>query len=297
MTLRHMTIFVKVCELDSVTKAAEKMHISQPAISLAIKELETYYSVPLFDRLGRKLHLTQKGRQLLDYALHITALFEELDRNMQETDTSGTIRVGSSVTIGTHMLPKLLAEFAERFPDSMVQVTIDKSELIEERILNNELDFALIEGFCHYEQLADEAIWEDHLCIVCNPSHPLSAKQTVSIDEFKSCAFLLREHGSGTRELIDSTLIAHGISINPKWESISTEAIVNGIRHNLGISILPYSLIRPHIVAKRLHILQVEQLDFKRYFRIIYHRNKYLSRAAKEFILLSKQYNQKDSDG
>lgn len=289
MTLRHLTIFVMVCECKSITKAAEKLFLAQPAVSLAISELEKYYGIHLFDRISRKLFITEAGKQFLEYALHITGLFQEMETGMKNWDSIGSLRIGSSITIGTHFLPEYIDKFSSIYPEIKVHVTINNSKKIENMVLNNEVDFGLIEGILHTDRLISESFLEDDLVLVCGMRHPISTKTKITLEELKKQKFLLRESESGTRELFDSALLTYGTSIEPIWESVSTGAIIQALIKGFGISALPYYLVKDLLESKLLHRLYLEGIDFKRQFHIIYHKNKYLTKSALAFIRLCKE--------
>lgn len=210
MTLRHMKIFLTVCQKESITAAARELYLSQPAVSLAVKELEEHYGVPLFDRISKKLYLTQAGWQLMCYAERIVSLFETVESGLGKDGDTGTFRIGSSITIGTHLLPSLVKIFSTKYPKMKIRVLIDSSDVIEEKLLKNELDFGMIEGTVHSQSLKYHRFCEDRLAVVCAPEHPLTKKSTVALEEFLQQNFLLREPGSGTRELLDQALAVLG---------------------------------------------------------------------------------------
>ena len=293
MTLRHMRIFVAVCETGSVTAAAEKLYLSQPAVSLAIHELETHYGVRLFDRISRKLYRTAAGNRLLDYAVHISALFEEMEREIQNWDRLGALRIGSSITIGAALIPKAVSLYSQQYPDVEIKMVIDNSQIIERKVLANQVDFALLEGAVHDPNLIAEDFAHDQMVLVASPSHPLAAEPLpLSMEQLKHQRFLLRERGSGVRELFESVLLAHDISIEPTWESINAESIVEAVAQGLGVTVLPLSLVEKDVAGGRLVVLPVEGLDFHRKLKIVYHKNKYLSHSAQVFLDLCRQLAQ-----
>ena len=279
-----MKIFVAVCEENSVTKAADKLHIAQPAVSIAIKEIEDYYEVKLFDRISRRLYLTDIGRHFLEYAIHIVSLFDDMENNMRQWECSGNLRIGASITIGTHLMPGYVSAFYRIHPQSHIKVFIGSSELIEKKILQSELDFALIEGTVHSDSILCDTYRKDRLAVLCSPSDPLCENETISIEQLLSRPLLLREEGSGTRELFDHVLASLEYTYAPSWESTSTEALVNAAREGLGIAVLPYILVQAELEKGTLVELQVDNLHFDRGFHIIYHKNKLLTNPAKEFI-------------
>jgi len=281
-----MKIFASVCRENSITLAARKLYISQPAVSNAIKELEVYYGIPLFDRISKKLFLTEAGKKVFSYALHINSLFEELETVIKNSDGIGKLKIGSSITIGTHFMPNYIKKFALRFPNIQTFVTIDSSDIIEKLVLSNELDFALIEGVIHSENIISKDFINDELIVICGLENPLLKKEIVSINDLATQNFLMRERNSGTRELAESILLLHNISLNPIWESSSTEAIIHGVSKGIGISILPLQLVQDFIGRNQIKKLEVSGLKFNRQFHIIYHKNKFLTPASLDFINL-----------
>jgi DNA-binding transcriptional LysR family regulator len=286
MTLRHLKIFVCVCKEKSITKAANKLYVSQPAVSNAIKELEAYYNTPLFDRISKKIYLTEAGKTVYQYAIHIDSLFEELETVLHGLNLMGQLRIGSSITIGIHYISNYIKDFSIQYPNIQTYVTIDSSDVIETLILSNELDFALIEGMVHSPNIISKDFKKDELVVICETDHPLLQKEMASINDLSSQPFLMREKNSGTRELAESILSLHNISLKPIWESTSTEAIIHGVSKGIGISILPLQLVQEYINRGEIAKLEVNGLTFNRQYRIIYHKNKFLTPASLAFINL-----------
>lgn len=286
MTLRHMKIFVSVCKEMSISLAAKKLFISQPAVSNSIKELETYYGTPLFDRISKKLYLTEAGKTVYHYAIQINTLFEELDATIKKEDGVSQLRIGSSITIGTQLIPDYIKDFSKRFPHIQTYVTIDSSDVIEKLVLENELDFALIEGMVHSDNIISKAFIKDELIIICDLKNPLLLKEYITVNDLRNQPFLMREKNSGTRELAESILSLHNIDLHPVWESSSTDAIIHGVLRGIGISVLPLQLVKHYLESKQLCQLKVQGLNFSRQYHIIYHKNKFLTNAVLEFIKL-----------
>ncbi len=289
MTIRHMVIIRSVCENGyNLTKAAEVLHMTQPAVSLAIKELEQYYGVHLFDRIGRRLQITDVGRHFLQYAIHISDLFSDMETGLRDWDSKGIIRIGASITIGSQFLPCYVKAFTEVCPGIDVRVTVEQSESLERKILANKLDCALIEGIAHNPNIISEAYMEDYLSVICAPNKGWSQGQVISIDDFQRRRFLLRERGSGTREVFERVITQAGIHVIPVWESLSTTALVNAVINGLGIAVLPHRMILPALRQGLIHTVKVEGLSFTRNFHIIYHKDKFLTTSTKRFIALCK---------
>lgn len=291
MTIRHLKIFLSVCESGcNTTKASEELHMTQPAVSLAIKEPEQHYGVVLFDRIGRRLKITEAGQRLMEYSSHIVSLFDDMEKGMKNWDSFGVIRIGASITIGSQFLPSYVKAFYSRFPGTEVNAVIGPSELLEQKILDNDLDFALIEGVPHTPSLVAEEYMEDHLAVICPANGCFYQGKQLSIDEFRRQKFLLREHGSGTRETFDRTVEAAGFSVTPAWEAMSTTALVNAVINGLGIAVLPYRMVIGPLERGLIVSVSVEGLSFSRKYQIIYHKEKYLTSSARAFIDLCRNY-------
>lgn len=297
MTLRHMTIFRTVCESGyNTTKAAAKLHMTQPAVSLAIKELEQYYGVHLFDRIGRRLRITDAGGRFLEYAVHITDLFTDMETVLRSWDSKGILRVGASITIGSQFLPSYVKAFSKISPGTDVRVSVEQSARLEQKILDNKLDCALIEGIAHDPAILSEAYMEDRLAVICSVEKGWKQGQTISLKEFRRQRFLLREPGSGTREVFDMAAEQAGIYVTPAWEAMSTTALIDAVIQDLGIAVLPQRMIEPALKQGLIRTVEVEGLAFRRNFYIIYHRDKYLTSTLRKFISLCKNYQTDEPD-
>lgn len=291
MNMRHIKIFLAVCENDcNITKAAKQLYLAQPAVSAAIHELENYYGILLFDRISKRLYITDAGRQFLEYARRICALFNDLENQMHHWEELGIMRVGASVTIGSQFLPDYIKTFLAFYPGMDVRVQIAPSIQLEQKILANGLDFALIEGSVHEPGLVAEDYMDDSLIIIGPGTSPGRRIIEMDLETFKKQRFLLREMGSGTREEIDAVINATGFSVDPVWEATSTTALVNGVMHGFGVTVLPCRMVMGAIDKGLVTPIRVKGLKFERKFRIIYHKDKYLSPAMQSFIQLCKNY-------
>lgn len=291
MTIRHIKIFLGVCDHGcNTTRAAEALHIAQPAVSLAIHELETYYGVRLFDRIGRRLVLTETGRRFQDYSRHIGVLFDDMERELRNWDELGLLRIGASITIGAQFLPSYVSTFSQLHPKVEVHAEVLASDQLEARLLNNTLDFALMEGITKSPSIHSEEYMEDRLAVICSKDGPFTQGQLLSLDTFRRQRFLLRERGSGTREEFERVIAAAGIAVEPLWEATSTTALVNAVICGLGIAVLPYRMVLGPLERGLVISVDVENLSFRRSFRIAWHKDKYLTPLAKGFIDLCKRY-------
>ena len=284
MTLKHIKIFVTVYQEESITRAAEKLHMTQPATSLAIREMEEYYHTKLFERSGRGIRVTSAGTRLYPSAARLLSLYDEMDAEMKNWDTSGRLRIGSSISIGSCLLPQLINRFSKKYPELELYVKVDSSDVIEQNILENHLDFALIEGSVHSEKLNSSVFLDDELVPVCSRFHPLAGAEDIELDSLKKEHFLMREPNSGTRQLADSSFALKNFQIKPTWESTSTAALINAVSIGLGISILPKRMLEKQLRMHQIASFTIHDLDLKRHYSLIYHENKFVSPTMQEFF-------------
>lgn len=289
MTLRHLQIYVTVCELGTLTAAGRKLYISQPAISLAISEMETHYGVKLFDRISNRLHITDVGRQVQQYAQHIISLYDEMEHNITDVDAFGVLRIGSSITIANCLLPDFILELKKTHPQTDVKVVVQNSELIEKSILNNKIDFGLIEGTVHSEYLRAEEFMEDKMVFIIPIGHALAKKKSIAITELEGENVLLREPGSAGREIFDGLVDTYSLSVNHVWQSTSTQAIIGAVKKGLGISILPYMLVKEFVEKGEISMFELQDIPLMRIFSVVHHKNKYLSNSALDFIEICRK--------
>ncbi|MBQ8642433.1 MAG: LysR family transcriptional regulator [Clostridia bacterium] len=287
MTLRHIRIFEAVCQADcNLTKAAGQLHMTQPAVSLAIGELENYYGVKLFERISRRLYLSEAGKQFRVYAQGILMTFDDMEKSIRNWDALGRIRVGASVSIGSALMPEFAGIFAAEHPETDLQVRIDRSDRLQEALLTGELDMALIEGIVHDESLRAEDFMEDSLAVIASPALGLP-EGILPVETFLRQRFLLREMGSGTREIFAGVLTSAGYPVpSPAWESLSTAALIHAAEAGLGIAVVPRRMVSENT---GLRFLTVEGLTFRRKYQIVYHKNKFLTAAARHFLEICRR--------
>ena len=273
-----------VYQEESITRAAEKLHMTQPATSLAIREMEEYYHTKLFERSGRGIRVTSAGTRLYPSAARLLSLYDEMDAEMKNWDTSGRLRIGSSISIGSCILPQSINRFSKKYPELELYVKVDSSDVIEQNILENHLDFALIEGSVHSEKLKSSVFLDDELVPVCSRFHPLAGAEDIELDSLKKEHFLMREPNSGTRQLADSSFALKNFQIKPTWESTSTAALINAVSIGLGISILPKRMLEKQLRMHQIASFTIRDLDLKRHYSLIYHENKFVSPTMQEFF-------------
>lgn len=284
MTLRHLEIFVAVADQGSMTAASQKLYISQPTVSQSIMELERYYGTKLFDRMAKKLYLTQSGERLLSYARHITTLVSEMALQMTQVEAMGILRVGASATVGILFLPEQVKRFQTEVAGVQIQAVVKNTTDIEQQILRNELDIGLIEGDVHSADLLVHPFAEDELVIVCGRTHPFYSLSDVEPSTLQDQFYIMREEGSGTRELFEYAMAANDLSCQVVWESTSFESIRAAARENIGLAVLSKELVTADLLTGDLWHISTPFLNLKRKWSVIYHKNKYMTTAMKAFI-------------
>lgn len=288
-TLRQLTTFIAVAEYKKMSEAAKMLYISQPTVSQIISELEQEYHVELFERHPRELKITAAGRLLLTRAQEIVAIHEDLEQAMKNVNSLRPLRIGATLTIGNTIMSSIIEKLNTEFPDIDVSVFVDSTKKIEHRLIHNELDIALVEGIISREEILTEPVIEDHLELICGNDHPFASRDCVSIDELRNRQFIMREKGSGTRALFENLMLKHHIPYQTKWECNSGTAILDAVRHNLGLGVLSYRCIKDFSDQKYLHALSIKETQMKRFFFICYNHNHPLTSQMNDFMELVRQ--------
>ncbi len=290
ITLRQLQIFREVAQCGRVTGAAETLHISQPAASMALSELEKHLG-PLFDRhQGAGLSLNDAGRALMHKACEVIDRAQEIERQfaLDKSYEEGALLINASSTVGNNILPGLLAQFQKENLGIRAELVIENTRNIERRILDFEIDMAVIEGTCLHPDIESTTWCEDELVIICQPSHPLANRQNVSIKDLSDEKWVLRESGSGTRELFDE-VIASRIGVPSVAMTLNrAEAVKQAVSDGLGIGCMSRVAARRAIKQGGLSTIDIAGLNMKRYFYLLMHRKKYQSPVIKNlcrFIL------------
>lgn len=286
MTIRHMRILLAIVGSGSMARASGQLHLSQPALSLAVKELEGYYGVRLFDRLGRGLRPTQEGQRMADYAQRIVDLFDGMETSLRNSGAQGSVRAGASITVGNCLMPGWARQFEQGYPHARLKVRVDDSQALMVAVAGGELDLAVMEGVVSDPALVSRQVLSDELIPVCAPAHPL-ADAACTLEQFAGQDMLTREIGSAVRSLLEGAFLRAGLSPRIKWQSVSTQALVQAAAQGLGVALLPRLLAQPHLDAGTVKPLRVQGLDLKRTILLIHHKNKYLGPALSAFIRIA----------
>lgn len=271
-TLRQLKTFVATAEYRKMSEAARHLYISQPTVSQIISDLEKEYNTVLFERQGRELLITPAGTLLLESAKQIISIHESLEQNMKSVNASRPLKIGATVTIGTNIMAKIAENMAEVCPDIDTFVTVHNTNHIEQMLLHNELDIALVEGIISNPDIVSKPALLDTLCIICGKNHPFAQKESVSVEDLRGQNFILREKGSGTRGIFEQLMQVHHIPFKVKWESTSTPAIVDAVSKNLGLGFVSERCAAARIAEGDLYRCPVREINLKRFFYLCHNR-------------------------
>ncbi len=292
-TLQQLRIVKAVATEKNFTKAAELLFISQPALSKQIKLLENRLELVLFDRTNKKIKLTEAGLLVLQYAERILALCEESCRALNDLKTGerGNLIVGASQTIGTYLLPRILALFAQKYPQIILNVHVDSTRKIAKTVVDCDIDIAIVGGEVPKDlkpKLEIESFIEDELTLIIPKSHPFATKQnkTINKDDLYHLNFITLNSNSTIRKFIDDILIQNQIEIkqfNSIMQLNSIEAIKTAVSLGLGVAFVSSSAIEKEIELKTLDIIKIENIKITRTLSIITNPESYHSKAFELF--------------
>lgn len=291
MTLEQLRIFIAVAEREHVTQAARELNLTQSAVSAAISALEERHSLKLFDRIGRRIALTDAGRRFLDEARAV--LLRAADAEAMLADLAefrrGGLAVAASQTIGTYWIPRVIQLFANRYPGISVSLELGNSEFVSRRVCDGAALIGFVEGPDEAGDLMDEPLFEDELMLVAAAGDPWQMRAGTPAERLRAARWVVREPGSGTRAALELALSAHGIvpaEIDIAQELPSNEAVRTAVEAGVGITVLSRMVAGEAVDAGRL--TRVDMPLPGRSFRVLRHRQRYFGRAAAAFVELSR---------
>jgi len=281
ITLRQLAVFAEVLKSGSTTQASQMLALSQSAVSAALTDLEGQLGVQLFDRVGKRLVVNEHGRLLYPRALALLEQTTEIEQLFREDN--GAIRVYASSTIGNYILPEIIARYRRDFPGLPLEMSVGNSQDVINAVADFRVDIGLIEGPCHTAEIVSEPWLEDELVVFASPASPLLHGE-VTLERLASAPWILRERGSGTRELVDYLLLSHLPQFHLGMELGNSEAIKHAVRHGLGISCLSRRVIAEQLETGTLKEIAIPLPRLVRTLWRIHHRQKHLSNALKRFL-------------
>ena len=292
MADRRLQVFHAVAKHLSFTKAAEALFMTQPAVTFQIRQLEEHFNTRLFDRAQGRIALTAAGTLALDYSARILSLSAELDTRLKEMSgqISGPLLIGASTTIADFLLPRVLGEFKSRHPGVVPRLFVANSEAVQNRIAERALDLGFIEGDSHLPSLAADVCCDDELQVMCAPSHPMAKLESVVPKSLTEHAYVTRESGSGTREVIDHYLQKNGIppdALPVFMELGSPEALKELVATGLGFAIMSRATVAKEIrLGELVHIPLSPRLV--RTLSVVYPKERIHSRLVNSFVEFAK---------
>ena len=280
MTIRHLKVFIKVCEHASISKAAEELCVAQPSVSQTIKELENYYNVILFNRVNHKLQLTHEGELLLQEAKDVIREFDQFETLAKNEDLNPIIKIGATMSFGAFVIPKLNKLLREAIPGVDPRFFIDKPAGIEEKIHLGDIDFALCEGVINSKILKSTCIGEDELIAICSKDY--DAPEKLKLVDLAKYNLLLRERGNPSRRILDYQYHIKGLKVpTPLMESVSNNCILSMAIEGQGIGILPSAIARNSLARGVIRRIELD-VPLKRKLFIVTHKEKILNRPCKK---------------
>ena len=290
-TLDQLKILHAISSEGSFKKAAEKLYISQPAVSLQIQNFERQLNTPLFYRDKRKARLTETGQLLIKYCERILSLCDETCRALDELHTlqSGSLIIGASQTTGTYLMPRLIGIFKNKYPQISIELQVHSTRKISWGVANGNIDLAVVGGEVPQELQKDLRITsyaEDELALILPLSHPFSTLEFIQKEDLYRIRFIALNTQSTIRNVIDNTLIQNGIDssyLKIEMELNSIEAIKNAVHSGLGAAFVSVSAITKELELGMLHWAKIEGLTMKRTLSILLNPKRYYSNATQIF--------------
>ena len=296
MADRRLQVFATVARLLSFTKAAESLHMTQPAVTFQIRQLEEYFNARLFDRTHNRIALTEAGRVVQSHAERIMTRYTEMNHEVRALtgDVRGPLAVGASTTIGAYFIPGIIGDYRSSFPDVSVRLQIANTNGVIHQVESNEIDVGVVEGPVNNKNLITETIWEDELVAICPVDHALAAHDQTTIEALLEYPFISREEGSGTREVMENYIAEQhqeAANLNTVMEFGGSESIKSAVSAGLGISILSIATMEKELTLKSLRAVPLNP-PIRRPFSIVHPHQKFRLRAMEEFLTFAQSHCQ-----
>lgn len=294
MADRRLQVFHTVARVMSFTKAAEILHMTQPAVTFQIKQLEDAFNTRLFDRTHNKITLTEAGRVVYDYAEQILESYAKMANDVKDLtgDITGALVIGASTTIAEYMLPRLLGVFKKEFPDVTLRLQVGNTDAIVSMVENNLLDLGIVEAPVYNKNLEVITCRLDELVVIVPPDHPLAAFDTIRPEQLTQYPFILREEGSGSRAVIDEYMRNAGmnfIDFDIVMELGSPESVKMAVESEVGVAITSRTTLSKEIKLGTLKAIPLNP-PLMRPFSHVRQRHKFRHRAVGQLLEFAEQY-------
>ena len=289
MTFRQLKVFESAARHLSYTRAAEELHLSQPGVSMQIKQLEEVAGLPLFEQIGKKMHLTAAGREIYAYSKSIGHMLDEAEVVLDELKgvRSGSLSI-SVATTASHFVTRLLAAFSQQYADVTITLDITNRASLREQLDANRPDLVIMGQPPEGVEVEAEAFMDNPLVMIASPKHPMAVEKQLELERFEDEHFVVRETGSGTRSAIERFFAEHDVSFHTGIEMSSNEAIKQAVEAGLGLGIVSIHTLELELETKRLQVLDVVDFPIQRHWYIMQRKGKRLSpiaRVFKKFVL------------
>ncbi|PBI79903.1 MULTISPECIES: DNA-binding transcriptional regulator YeiE [Rahnella] len=286
ITLRQLEVFAEVLKSGSTTQASVVLSLSQSAVSAALADIEGQLGVQLFDRVGKRLVINEHGRLLYPKALALLEQAGEIERLFNHDN--GSLRIGASSTIGNYMLPAMIADYRLDYPATPLELNVGNTNDVINAVADFRVDLGLIEGPCQVPELITQPWLDDELVVFVAPENPLAGK-VASLESLAREPWILRERGSGTREVLDHLLLPQLPDFNLVMELGNSEAIKHAVRHGIGISCLSRRVIAEQLSSGSLVEIPLPVAPLVRKLYLIHHRQKHISGALSRFLTYCRE--------
>jgi len=285
LTLRQLLVFESTARNLSFSRAAEEMHLTQPGVSTQLKNLEERIGMPLFEQMGRRIFLTEAGREVFNHARAIQQQLTFLERSIDQLrDTKqGKIKVSAVTGTASHLALQLIAKYTHAFPGVRVNLNVANRESVLSELASNETDLAIMGQPPEGLGLAAKAFMKNPLVVIAPSDHPLARQRGIPLSALEDETFLMREPGSGTRLAMERFFAEHRVTFRPGMEVSSNEAVKCGVHAGMGLSVVPLQTIMPELETLRIRVLDVERFPIVRYLYVVHRESKHLSAAADAF--------------
>ena len=284
MKIRQLYTFKIVCEEESITRAAERLSTTQPAISRTISELEETLGTQLFDRTSRKIVLNEAGQLFLSKVIPLLELYEDLEKGLPDSDVRYQLRIGATPSLAGTLLFQILEKFRSGHEDVQIRVTVDSEPILEQMLLQRQIDMALTEGMTDDEHFVKVPISSEPLAVLCSPDFPAAAAEEISAPDLARQPLLLKEDASMIRRLVDAAFLFYDIAVSPSWTSTSSAVLLKAAREGLGITILPRALASRDLENGSLTELSVPDFNLDCTTHVTFLQDKYQSPAFQAFM-------------
>lgn len=288
MNIRTMRVFEAVCTYGTITKAAEILYMTQPAITHTIKEMEQEIGYDVFERKGKRIYLNAYGVCLRKHIRTVLEAYEQMEEGISGMEEDSELHIGSTITIANHWLPEVLVQFKQKHPQNHIHVEIAQANQILNMLNDRIIDLALLEGVVKQDDVNIIPFDGYALYFVCHTSHPLAYKEEISIHEIVKETLLLREKGSAIRDCFDAMLQIHQYYVEPMITSVNSQTLLQSVRKQLGVTILPKKLVDDVSFHDELTYIKIKEHLWNDE-QIVYRQSSVLSPTRTDLISIIKK--------